>query len=55
MKNIKIFLAFLHDLLAIIFSLFLAYALRFNFDVFILLVCIEGYGVLLALLILKES
>ena len=33
MKNIKIALAFLHDFLAIIFSWFLAYALRFNFDV----------------------
>ena len=33
MKNIKITLAFLHDFLAIIFSWFLAYALRFNFDV----------------------
>ena len=31
MKNIKIFLAFLHDFLAIIFSWFVAYALRFNF------------------------
>jgi FlaA1/EpsC-like NDP-sugar epimerase len=31
MKKIKIFLAFLHDFLAIIFSWFLAYALRFNF------------------------
>jgi FlaA1/EpsC-like NDP-sugar epimerase len=31
MKNIKILLAFLHDFLAIIFSWFLAYALRFNF------------------------
>ena len=33
MKKIKIFLAFLHDFLAIIFSCFLAYALRFNFDI----------------------
>ncbi len=33
MKKLKIFLAFLHDFLAIIFSWFLAYALRFNFDV----------------------
>ena len=31
MKNLKIFLAFLHDFLAVIFSWFLAYALRFNF------------------------
>jgi len=31
MKNIKIFLAFLHDFFAIIFSWFLAYSLRFNF------------------------
>ena len=31
MKKIKIFLAFLHDFLAIIFSWFLAYVLRFNF------------------------
>ena len=31
MKNLKIFLAFLHDFLAIIFSWFLAYTLRFNF------------------------
>ena len=31
MKNIKIFLAFLHDFFTIIFSWFLAYALRFNF------------------------
>ncbi|QDC97802.1 polysaccharide biosynthesis protein [Candidatus Methylopumilus universalis] len=33
MKNIKIFLAFLHDFFAIIFSWFLAYALRFNFAI----------------------
>lgn len=31
MKNIKIFLAFLHDFLAIFLSWFLAYTLRFNF------------------------
>jgi FlaA1/EpsC-like NDP-sugar epimerase len=31
MKNIKIFLAFLHDFFAIIFSWFLSYSLRFNF------------------------
>jgi FlaA1/EpsC-like NDP-sugar epimerase len=31
MKNIKIFLAFLHDFFAIIFSWFLAFNLRFNF------------------------
>jgi len=30
-KNIKILLAFLHDFLAVIFSWFLAYSLRFNF------------------------
>lgn len=33
MKKIKIIFAFLHDFLAIIFSWFLAYALRFNFEV----------------------
>jgi len=33
MKNIKILLAFLHDLFAIIFSWFLAYSLRFNFSI----------------------
>ena len=33
MRNIKIFLAFFHDFLAIIFSWFLAYALRFNFAI----------------------
>ena len=33
MKNIKIFLAFLHDFSAVIFSWILAYALRFNFSV----------------------
>ncbi len=33
MKHIKIILAFLHDFFAVIFSWFLAYALRFNFDV----------------------
>ena len=33
MKKIKIFLAFLHDFLAIIFSWFLAYAVRFNFSI----------------------
>jgi FlaA1/EpsC-like NDP-sugar epimerase len=33
MKKIKIFLAFLHDFLAIIFSWVLAYALRFNFQI----------------------
>ena len=31
MKKIKIFLAFLHDFLAVIFSWFVAYYLRFNF------------------------
>jgi len=33
MKKIKIFLAFLHDFLTIIFSWFLAYVLRFNFAI----------------------
>lgn len=33
MKKFKIFLAFLHDFLAIIFSYVLAYALRFNFQI----------------------
>jgi FlaA1/EpsC-like NDP-sugar epimerase len=33
MKKIKIFLAFLHDFLAIIFSWFVAYYLRFNFAI----------------------
>ncbi len=33
MKNIKIFLAFLHDFFAIIFSWLLAYILRFNFQI----------------------
>ena len=33
MKKIKITLAFLHDFLAVIFSWFLAYALRFNFSI----------------------
>jgi FlaA1/EpsC-like NDP-sugar epimerase len=33
MKKIKIFLAFSHDFLAIFFSWFLAYALRFNFAI----------------------
>ena len=33
MKKIKILLAFLHDFLAVFFSWFLAYALRFNFSV----------------------
>ncbi len=33
MKNTKIFLAFLHDFFAIIFTWFLSYTLRFNFDI----------------------
>ena len=33
MKNIKILLAFLHDFFAIIFSWFLAYSLRLNFQI----------------------
>ena len=33
MKNIKILLAFSHDFFAIIFSWFLAYSLRFNFQI----------------------
>jgi FlaA1/EpsC-like NDP-sugar epimerase len=33
MKNIKIFLAFLHDFFAVIFSWFVAYYLRFNFAI----------------------
>ena len=33
MKNIKVFLAFLHDFFAIIFAWFLSYTLRFNFDI----------------------
>ncbi len=33
MKNVKIFLAFLHDFFAIIFSWVLAFALRFNFQI----------------------
>jgi len=33
MRNIKMFLAFMHDFFAIIFSWFLAYSLRFNFTI----------------------